>query len=156
MDTNLAAPNITTRKPGYPPRGFALRSGGGVLQGIGKRQASRKTPHPPVLSHYSQTAGHRNPGPGVIATRNMASEVPHRMVRRLIRGGRPQLKDWYKKEKKEPQVPKNIREVKAEAESETPQRPAALRGETVNGLLNCRQWFGGACDGAAVVSDVFR
>lgn len=98
MDTNLAAPNITTRKPGYPPRGFALGSGG-LCQGIGKRQASRKTPHSPVLSHYSQTAGHRNPGPGVIATRNMASEKPHRWVRRLIRGGRPQLKAWHKKEK---------------------------------------------------------
>ncbi|KAK1528745.1 uncharacterized protein CCOS01_06579 [Colletotrichum costaricense] len=86
MGTNLAAPNITTRKPGYPPRGFALGSGG-LFQGIGKRQASRKTPHPPVLCHYSQTAGHRNPGPGMIATGNMASEVPHRSVRRLIRGG---------------------------------------------------------------------
>ncbi|KAK1701808.1 hypothetical protein BDP67DRAFT_539201 [Colletotrichum lupini] len=96
MGTNLAAPNITTRKPGYPPRGFALGSRG-LFQGIGKRQASRKTPHPPVLSHYSQTAGHRNPGPGMIATGNMASEVPHRSVRRLIRGGRPQLKAWHKK-----------------------------------------------------------
>ncbi|KAK1448050.1 hypothetical protein CCUS01_11972 [Colletotrichum cuscutae] len=32
MGTNLAAPNITTRKPGYPPRGFALGSGGGSFK----------------------------------------------------------------------------------------------------------------------------